>query len=745
MKYRKRIMVSLTVILVVPILLNNVMIFSAVRRHELELKHDYIGGQTKQLRDTVDYILAKLLSDLVFLSGREELRDLRRWYETSDYRAKKEFLNEFYPVNAFSAYYDQALLILPDDDIMIDLKNKMVSTVAGSRHRERISRSIELYDRYRQELLRPAGDALGTVAFLVKAIPIPERGTRMLLYMELSDNLFKGVLDDIFLIDRSFAVIANHDSTVVQFRSKNVGFSLEDVEPVVRAAGDGTSVVEGPNDTYLVCSMKSQDLDWTYHYGISYSAVDREIWLTLLRYTLFAGAILAVFLVVIQYISRGMYQPVLDVAGLLQDGGDAADDVELKDLQANIRNLIARNRELSVSAGTSAMYERERLLRALVLDGDFDEAALADRIASLGMDIELGEGVRYAVFTGITTSQEMQRRISSDAFRGVRDSEFFARFRFSEGVHSEHFTAEGRNIVFVVSSSAGIPLTEVGLGLGAAESPELSFYLGISGVHDGPAGLRDAYRESLIALEYRSLFKGRWAVAYDEVISRERTGYFYPIEIEQKLISSIKQLDSEGVKEQLAVLSDTIAIAGISFPNARRLYSHLLDSLMLITRDFNLASDGPDGDDSGSVWNTIEHAEGMKRIEDEVLEYCLRLVRRLQSTKESPMVTLANAVKSYVDRNYRNRNLSLDLLSDELSYSVSHLSTVFKNTFGETIKDYITGLRLEKACELLVKTDMKISSVSAEVGYDNFGSFVKIFKAYLGETPKAYRLRIHRG
>lgn len=742
MKYRRRIMVSLTVILVVPILLNNLMIFSAVRRHELELKHEYIGGQTRQLRDTVDYILARLLSDLVFLSNREELRDLRRWYETTDYRTKKEFLNEFFPVNAFSAYYDEALLILPDDDIMIDLKNKMVSSVARSRHRDRIVSAIERYDRYRQELFRPAGDALGTVAFLMKGIPIPERGTRMVLYMELSDNLFKGVLDDIFLIDRSFAVIANHDSTAVQFRSKNAGFSLEDVEPVVRAAGDGTAVVEGVSDTYLVCSMKSQDLDWTYHYGISFSAVDREIWSTLLRYTLFAGAILAVFLVVIRYLSRGMYQPVLDVAGLLQDGTGATGDVELKDLQANIRNLIARNRELADSAGTSAMYERERLLRSLVLDGGFDEAGLAVRIESLGVDIELGEEVRYAVFTGITMSQELQRRISSDAFRGARDSEVLSRFPFPEGIHTEYFTAEGRNLVFVVSSSAGIPLTEAGLQLGAAESPDFSFYLGISGVHDSPDGLRDAYRESLIALEYRSLFKGRWAVAYDEVIRRERTGYFYPIEIEQKLISSIKQLDSDGVKEQLGLMSDTIAIAGISFPNARRLYSHLLDSLMLITRDFNLASDGID---PGSVWNTIEHAEGMKRIEDEVLEYCLELVRRLQSTKESPMVTLANAVKSYVDRNYRNRNLSLDLLSDELSYSVSHLSSVFKNTFGETIKDYITGLRLDKACELLVKTEMKISSVSTEVGYDNFGSFVKIFKAYLGETPKAYRLRIHRG
>ena len=47
----------------------------------------------------------------------------------------------------------------------------------------------------------------------------------------------------------------------------------------------------------------------------------------------------------------------------------------------------------------------------------------------------------------------------------------------------------------------------------------------------------------------------------------------------------------------------------------------------------------------------------------------------------------------------------------------------------------------DKARELLVRTNDKVETIGRETGYDNVGSFVKIFKSYMGETPKEYRLR----
>ncbi len=104
----------------------------------------------------------------------------------------------------------------------------------------------------------------------------------------------------------------------------------------------------------------------------------------------------------------------------------------------------------------------------------------------------------------------------------------------------------------------------------------------------------------------------------------------------------------------------------------------------------------------------------------------------------------AQSVKDIIDNNFGDRNLSLDMIADKIQYSVSHICNIFKSIFGETIKNYITGLRLETAKDLLIHTKLKIAAIGAKAGYDNIGSFIKIFKAYIGETPKSYRIRIHK-
>ena len=52
-----------------------------------------------------------------------------------------------------------------------------------------------------------------------------------------------------------------------------------------------------------------------------------------------------------------------------------------------------------------------------------------------------------------------------------------------------------------------------------------------------------------------------------------------------------------------------------------------------------------------------------------------------------------------------------------------------------TILQYMTNLRIEKAKELLLHTDMKMYEISVEVGYNDYTYFSQIFKRNTGETP----------
>jgi two-component system response regulator YesN len=66
----------------------------------------------------------------------------------------------------------------------------------------------------------------------------------------------------------------------------------------------------------------------------------------------------------------------------------------------------------------------------------------------------------------------------------------------------------------------------------------------------------------------------------------------------------------------------------------------------------------------------------------------------------------------------------------------------FKNQTGETVLDYVTRIRIEKARELLLKTDLKIYDISIKVGYTDTKYFSKLFKKHYGEVPSKFKERM---
>jgi YesN/AraC family two-component response regulator len=71
--------------------------------------------------------------------------------------------------------------------------------------------------------------------------------------------------------------------------------------------------------------------------------------------------------------------------------------------------------------------------------------------------------------------------------------------------------------------------------------------------------------------------------------------------------------------------------------------------------------------------------------------------------------------------------------------NVSYFSVLFKNEAGVTFSDYLTNKRLERAKEMLVKTDRKVYEIAEQTGYQSASYFVKVFQEAEGVTPKQYR------
>lgn len=95
-------------------------------------------------------------------------------------------------------------------------------------------------------------------------------------------------------------------------------------------------------------------------------------------------------------------------------------------------------------------------------------------------------------------------------------------------------------------------------------------------------------------------------------------------------------------------------------------------------------------------------------------------------------------VTAWARRHFREE-AKLSALASELSVSPNHLGKVFRNTTGIAFSDYITGLRLNRACHLLSKTDLPVKVVALDSGFRSVEYFHTVFRAHLGRTPAEYR------
>ena len=99
---------------------------------------------------------------------------------------------------------------------------------------------------------------------------------------------------------------------------------------------------------------------------------------------------------------------------------------------------------------------------------------------------------------------------------------------------------------------------------------------------------------------------------------------------------------------------------------------------------------------------------------------------------------MVKKIIDYINKNY-NKKISLELLSKEFYVSVSYLCVILKKITGKTFVDYLTGIRMEKAKEMLRESDLSIIKVAEQVGYVDYFYFNKLFKKYEGITPYQYK------
>jgi YesN/AraC family two-component response regulator len=97
-----------------------------------------------------------------------------------------------------------------------------------------------------------------------------------------------------------------------------------------------------------------------------------------------------------------------------------------------------------------------------------------------------------------------------------------------------------------------------------------------------------------------------------------------------------------------------------------------------------------------------------------------------------------NELIQYVQKNY-DKGLYLKELSRTFYINFTYCCDLFKKNMGCTFTQYVTGLRMKKAAELLVNTSLSIDDIAVKTGYNDYFYFNNVFKKHYNTTPAKYR------
>ncbi|MBN1877119.1 MAG: response regulator [Anaerolineae bacterium] len=100
---------------------------------------------------------------------------------------------------------------------------------------------------------------------------------------------------------------------------------------------------------------------------------------------------------------------------------------------------------------------------------------------------------------------------------------------------------------------------------------------------------------------------------------------------------------------------------------------------------------------------------------------------------------ILNQAKAYIDTHFTDPELQMSKVANRFNLSPGYFSTVFRDEIGETFRDYLSQIRIDRAKELLRTTNLRCLEVAYQCGYNDSHYFSFTFKRKTGLTPQQFR------
>jgi two-component system response regulator YesN len=143
--------------------------------------------------------------------------------------------------------------------------------------------------------------------------------------------------------------------------------------------------------------------------------------------------------------------------------------------------------------------------------------------------------------------------------------------------------------------------------------------------------------------------------------------------------------------------------------------------------------------DINNIERLLQYGPNIEQMNRELKNLVAGAVSFRDRQRNHERSILIQGAKAFIESNFSDPDLHMNTVASRFNLSASHFSTVFSQEIGETFRDYLNNLRLDRAKELLRTTNLKCSEIAYQCGYNDSHYFSTVFKRKTGFSPQQFR------
>ncbi|WP_106766654.1 helix-turn-helix domain-containing protein [Paenibacillus faecalis] len=262
--------------------------------------------------------------------------------------------------------------------------------------------------------------------------------------------------------------------------------------------------------------------------------------------------------------------------------------------------------------------------------------------------------------------------------------------------------------------------------------------VGVGDLRQDIRQLGKSFIEASAALDFRLLKGYNEVILYSEISNQSSPGFEYPRQDIEAMEMLIRKGDTESLKQVVSDVLTYIESSAIPLHMVRCICYDMINCIVKETYRLKGALETEDNPYPDVF--SLTSFDTIQELADVIGFMCERLCADIvHSQTEVKSNSQRQEMLAYIQAHYSDQQFSVQNMADHFAVSLSYLKRHFKELTGQTVTDYLTYCRMERAKYLLETTDMKLKDIVEQVGYLDVPNFIRKFKQVFKVTPGDYR------